>query len=165
MLPKIVVPDPGADRELPGPGESRLSVLAPNTNGARCAILGLSLMPTLLIVDDHEGLRRFARALLGAEGFDVIGEAADGEAALAAVQALHPEVVLLDIQLPGIDGFEVAERLAGSPDAPCLVLMSSRQASDYGARMAESPACGFLPKHELSGAAVAALVARGSRGV
>ncbi len=118
---------------------------------------------TLLIVDDHEGLRSFARTLLGAEGFDVIGEAADGEAALAAVEALHPDVVLLDIGLPDIDGFEVARRLAQAPDTPSLVLTSSRHESDYGRRMADSPVHGFLAKHELSGAAVAALVARGPR--
>ncbi len=103
--------------------------------------------------------------MLGAEGFEVIGEAADGEAALAAVPALHPDVVLLDVQLPGIDGFEVAQHLARSPDPPSLVLMSCRHASDYGPRMADSPARGFLPKHELSGAAVAALVAQASPGV
>lgn len=125
----------------------------------RCAILSYVLTPTLLIVDDHEGLRSFARTLLGAEGFDVIGEAADGESALAAVQALHPDVVLLDIGLPDIDGFEVAQRLAQSPGAPSLVLTSSRHASDYGQRMRGSPARGFLPKQELSGAAVAALLA------
>lgn len=120
------------------------------------------MTPTLLIVDDHEGMRRFARSLLGAQGFNVIGEVADGEAALAAVQTLHPDVVLLDIGLPGIDGFEVARRLASAPDAPSLVLTSSRHASDYGQRMADSPARGFLPKQELSGAAVAALVAQAS---
>lgn len=120
------------------------------------------MTPTLLIVDDHEGMRRFARSLLGAQGFNVIGEAADGEAALAAVQTLHPDVVLLDIGLPGIDGFEVARRLANAPDAPSLVLTSSRHASDYGQRMADSPARGFLPKQELSGAAVAALFAQAS---
>ncbi len=116
------------------------------------------LAPTLLIVDDHEGLRSFARTVLGAEGFDVIGEAADGEAALVAVQALHPDVVLLDIGLPGIDGFEVAHRLAHAPDPPTLVLTSIRHASDYGQRMADSPARGFVPKEKLSGAAVAALL-------
>ncbi len=117
------------------------------------------LTPTLLIVDDHEGLRSFARTLLGAEGFDVIGEAADGEAALAAVQALHPDVVLLDIGLPDIDGFEVARRLAETPQAPSLVLTSSRNASDYGRLIADSPARGFLPKQEFSGAAITALIA------
>lgn len=117
------------------------------------------MTPTVLIVDDHQALRSFARALLGVEGFDVIGEAADGQAALAAVQALHPDVVLLDIGLPDIDGFEVARRLAEAPGAPTLVLTSSRPASDYGRLIADSPAHGFLPKQELSGAAVAALIA------
>lgn len=131
-----------------------------NETGLQCAILGFALLPTLLIVDDHEGLRTFARTLLGAEGFDVIGEAADGKEALAAVQALHPDVVLLDIGLPDIDGFEVAHRLAKTPGPPSLVLTSSRHASDYGRQMADSPARGFLPKQELSGAAVAALVAQ-----
>jgi len=118
------------------------------------------MMPTLLIVDDHEGLRRFARGLLGAEGFDVIGEAANGDAALAAVHSLRPDVVLLDVGLPDIDGFEVARRLARVPEPPSLVLTSSRHASDFGRRMTDSPACGFLPKHELSGAALDALLAR-----
>ncbi|MDQ2759961.1 MAG: response regulator transcription factor [Actinomycetota bacterium] len=115
------------------------------------------MSPTLLI-DDHEGLRRFARTLLNAEGFEVIGEAADGETALAAVQALHPDVVLLDIGLPDIDGFEVARRLAQAPGAPSLVLTSSRNASDYDHLIADSPAQGFLPKQELSGAAISAVL-------
>jgi len=137
-------------------------VPALSTNGARCAILE-GVTPTLLIVDDHEGLRSFAHTLLDAEGFHVIGEAANGEAALAAVRALRPDVVLLDVELPGIDGFEVAHQLAQVPGAPSLVLTSSRDASDYGQQMADSPARGFLPKQELSGAAVAALVAQAPR--
>lgn len=76
------------------------------------------------------------------------------------MRSLHPDVVLLDVQLPGIDGFALAQRLARGPRAPSLVLTSSRDASDYGQRIADSPARGFLPKRELSGAAVAALVAR-----
>ncbi len=130
---------------------------------SRCAIIRAVLIPTLLIVDDHEGLRSFARTVLGADGFQVIGEAADGETAIVAVQTLHPDVVLLDIGLPGIDGFEVAQRLAGAPGAPSFVLTSSRRATDYGQRIADSPARGFLPKHELSGAAIAALLARAPR--
>jgi DNA-binding NarL/FixJ family response regulator len=72
----------------------------------------------VLIVDDHDGFRSSARALLEAEGFDVVGEAGDAASALAAAARLRPEVVLLDIQLPGIDGFEVAARLAATPDPP-----------------------------------------------
>jgi DNA-binding NarL/FixJ family response regulator len=114
--------------------------------------------PTLLIVDDHAEFRASARALLQAEGFDVIGEAADGAGALRAVADLQPEIVVLDIQLPGLDGIEVAERLAGGPDPPAVVLVSSRDAAAYGARLRESPARGFIPKSELSGEALAALV-------
>src|SRR5919199_783600 len=66
------------------------------------------LMRTVLVVDDHPTFRATARALLEAEGFDVIGEAEDGASALAEIDRLQPEIVLLDVQLPDIDGFEVA---------------------------------------------------------
>ena len=81
---------------------------------------------TVLIVDDHQGFRAGARALLEADGFDVLGEAADGESAVEQARRLRPQVVLLDVQLPGIDGFAVAERLAAEPAAPAVVLVSSR---------------------------------------
>jgi DNA-binding NarL/FixJ family response regulator len=112
---------------------------------------------TVLIVDDHTPFRTFARSLLEAEGLEVAGEAGDGEAALAAAEELHPDVVLLDVNLPTIDGFEVARRLAGA-SAPKVVLISSRPASDYGARIGEAPVAGFLPKQELSGEALLRLV-------
>jgi len=113
---------------------------------------------TLLIVDDHAAFRASASELLHAEGFDVVGEAEDGAAALEAVAALRPEVVLLDIQLPEMDGLTVAEMLAARPDPPAVVLVSSRDASAYGTRLRDSPARGFIPKGELSGRALAALV-------
>jgi two-component system, NarL family, nitrate/nitrite response regulator NarL len=113
---------------------------------------------TLLIVDDHPSFRTFARALLGAEGFEVTGEADNGEAALLEVARLRPDVVLLDVQLPGIDGIEVAAELARDPDGPQVVLTSSRDASDYGSRLIRAQVSGFIPKRELSGAALAALV-------
>jgi DNA-binding NarL/FixJ family response regulator len=105
---------------------------------------------TLVIVDDHESFRSFARALLAADGFEVTGEAADGESALEEVARVHPDVVLLDVQLPDIDGFEVARRLASEPEAPVVVLTSSRDASDYGTRLTTSPVKGFISKRELS---------------
>jgi CheY-like chemotaxis protein len=110
---------------------------------------------SVLIVDDHEDFRRSAAALLGAEGFDVVGAAADGDAAVEAVERLRPEVVLLDIQLPGADGFAVAERLARIPEPPHVVLISSRDAASYGPRL---EGVRFLAKRELSGASLAALV-------
>lgn len=117
------------------------------------------MAPTLLIVDDHDSFRSFARSMLAAEGFDVTGEAEDGESALVEAARLHPDVVLLDVQLPGIDGFEVAKRLAEQPIAPVVVLTSSRSAADYGTRLTTSPAKGFIPKHQLSAEGLAALAA------
>ena len=114
---------------------------------------------TVLIVDDHAGFRGFARRLLEAGGFTVVGEAADGASALAAVEALRPELVLLDVLLPDTDGFAVAERLAENVDEPVVVLTSSREAGDFGQRLERSPARGFLHKDDLSGAALAALAA------
>jgi DNA-binding NarL/FixJ family response regulator len=113
---------------------------------------------TVLIVDDHDGFRESAQALLEAEGFTVVGGAADGAAALATVQRLRPEVVLLDVQLPDVDGFAVAEQLAAAPAPPQVVLISSRDAAAYGSRLGAAPVCGFLAKRELSGASLAALV-------
>jgi DNA-binding NarL/FixJ family response regulator len=113
---------------------------------------------TVLIVDDHDAFRESAGALLEAEGFAVVGRVADGVAALKAVATLHPQVVLLDVQLPDLDGFAVAERLAATADPPLVVLVSSRDAAAYGPRLAAAQARGFLAKRELSGAALAALV-------
>ena len=113
---------------------------------------------TVLIVDDHAGFRAGARALLTADGYEVVGEAADGEAALEAVRRLGPEIVLLDIQLPGLDGFAVADRLAGEPEGPAVVLISSRGAGAYRRRLASSPARGFIAKTELSGACLSSVL-------
>jgi DNA-binding NarL/FixJ family response regulator len=113
---------------------------------------------TLLIVDDHASFRSFARQVLEAEGFVVVGEAADGEGAIRQARQLNPEVVLLDIMLPDLDGFAVCARLSQSANPPAVVLTSSRDASGYRRRMSKSAARGFIPKSELSGAALAAIV-------
>jgi DNA-binding NarL/FixJ family response regulator len=114
--------------------------------------------PTVLVVDDHAEFRESARALLEAEGFDVVGEAAGGHEAIAASARLGPEIVLLDIQLPDLDGFAVAERLAAAPEPPAVVLISSRDESSYGPRLASARALGFIAKRDLSGASLAGLV-------
>ena len=116
-----------------------------------------SVSRSVLIVDDHPGFRRIARTLLEAAGFDVVGEAANGETALTEAARLRPGLVLLDIQLPDLDGFEVAAQLARCADPPAVVLTSSRAASSYRQRLASSPALGFIPKSELTGQALAAL--------
>jgi DNA-binding NarL/FixJ family response regulator len=114
--------------------------------------------PTVLIVDDHRRFRASARALLEADGYDVIGEAADGDEALTAIAELRPAIVLLDIQLPGCDGFEVATRLSTDPMSPIVILISSRDADVYGDRLGRAPVVGFIAKSALSGAAIARLV-------
>jgi CheY-like chemotaxis protein len=105
----------------------------------------------ILVVDDHDGFRVFARRMLEAAGFTV-AEAATGAQATETAEAVRPRLVLLDIQLPDTDGFEVARRLATQADGPVIVLTSTREAADYGGRIATSPAAGFLPKDQLSGA-------------
>lgn len=116
------------------------------------------MLPRLLIVDDHDGFRCVARAMLEADGFAVVGEAVDGQGAIASAAALRPDVVLLDLQLPGMDGFDVALLLAALPDPPIVVLTSSRPIEDLRRRTESSPVAGFLAKHELSGEAINAMV-------
>jgi DNA-binding NarL/FixJ family response regulator len=112
---------------------------------------------TILIVDDHAPFRSAVGAVLGAEGFTVIGESALGETALAQLRRLRPDIVLVDIQLPDIDGFQVAERVAEGPDAPMVILISTREAYEYGGRIDHAPVAGFIPKRALTGAAIRAL--------
>jgi DNA-binding NarL/FixJ family response regulator len=111
---------------------------------------------TILIVDDHPSFRASARRLLEADGYDVVGEASDGVSALEAVRDLRPEVVLLDVQLPDIDGFEVASRLTNGGGGPAVVLTSSRDAADIVPFAADAGVRGFVPKSELSAAALEA---------
>jgi DNA-binding NarL/FixJ family response regulator len=107
--------------------------------------------PRVLVVDDHAPFRSLARRLLVAGGFQVVGEAADGAGALSAFRDTAPDVVLLDVQLPDMDGFALAELLAAEPGAPLVVLISSRALLDYGHRVEASMARGFIAKADLSG--------------
>jgi DNA-binding NarL/FixJ family response regulator len=112
----------------------------------------------VLIVDDHPSFRRFARKLLEAGGFDVVGEAEDGRSALAAARSLRPELVLLDVLLPDMSGFAVAEALDDDSKRPHVVLVSSRSSSELAAGLEQSSASGFIPKNELSAATLAAII-------
>jgi DNA-binding NarL/FixJ family response regulator len=119
----------------------------------------VQVMPhTVLIVDDHGTFRATARILLEAEGFNVVGEAEDGASALTEACRLQPDLVLLDVQLPDTDGFHVAERIAGYPDPPAVILVSSHDSSDFGSLISRSTARGFVPKAELCGDRVSALL-------
>jgi DNA-binding NarL/FixJ family response regulator len=108
---------------------------------------------TVLIVDDHPSFRASARAILESEGYTVVGEAVDGAAGIAALRRLRPDVVLLDVQLPDMTGFDVCIE-CGDLDETAVVLVSSRDAADYGSLIESSGARGFVPKAELSGEAL-----------
>lgn len=108
----------------------------------------------VLIADDHSGFRSQAVKLLETEGFEVLGCAADGSSALSMTADLQPDVLLLDIQLPDISGFEVARRLDTPGNASAIVLISTRELSDYGGDVEAAPVKGFITKAELSGAAI-----------
>lgn len=114
---------------------------------------------TVLIVDDHPSFRASAKRMLELDGYAVVGEAATGAAAIDAVGELRPDVVLLDVRLPDIDGFRVAEHLAASDAGPAIVLTSSHDRSDFADEIANCPAHGFIPKSEMSAEAMTLLVA------
>ncbi len=105
----------------------------------------------VLIVDDHASFRSLARRLLVAGGFEVVGEATGGAEAITAARELTPDVVLLDVQLPDVDGFQVAKTLSADGSGAAIVLVSSRVRAEYGRRVEFSGARGFITKADLSG--------------
>ena len=112
------------------------------------------MVSSVLIVDDHPGFRRFARSLLQAEGLDVVGEASDEASAVAAVTRLRPGLVLLDVLLPGRDGFAIAAALRALDPELTIVLTSSRPAEEWGRRLEAAPVAGFVHKDDLSASAL-----------
>ncbi len=115
---------------------------------------------TIVIVDDHPSFRASARAILEESEFEIVAEASDGAAALAAVAEHAPDVILLDVQLPDMTGFEICDLIERTDgEEPAIVLTSSRDVVDYGELVESSCARGFLPKAELSAEALSALIA------
>ncbi|MDA0170994.1 response regulator transcription factor [Solirubrobacter taibaiensis] len=113
---------------------------------------------TVLIVDDHSAFRSRAKRMLEAEGFEVVGEAADGASGVDAAKRLAPDVVLLDLQLPDTTGFDVAEAISAEAAPPAVVITSTRENDDYDDRARRCGARGFVSKAELSGAAIEELL-------
>lgn len=98
--------------------------------------------------------------MLQAAGYAVVGSCPDGRSALVAISTLGPDVVLLDVQLPDTDGFRLITELGPRPGGPTIVLISSREAADYGTRVGRSGAAGFITKAELSAQSLAEVVGR-----
>jgi DNA-binding NarL/FixJ family response regulator len=113
---------------------------------------------TVLIVDDHASFRRAARMLLQADGYEVIGEAVDGASGVSESRRLRPDVVLLDVGLPDQSGLDLVGELAAEPDPPTVVLVSSRDQSDFGTLIQRSGARGFIAKSRLSASALHDLI-------
>jgi DNA-binding NarL/FixJ family response regulator len=118
------------------------------------AVDNLDVSPTVFIVDDHAAFRAGARAVLEADGYDVVGEAPDGQAGLDAVMVLNPDVVLLDVRLPDMDGFTVAGRLAACGCHSAVIVTSSSDDPLYPGLAQSSGARGFVAKHDVCGAAL-----------
>ena len=112
------------------------------------------MSPTVLIVDDHAAFRALARELLQADGYEVVGEASHGQAGLDAISALQPDVVLLDVRLPDMDGFDLADRLAARGCPAAIVVTSSSDDPLYPDRATRSGARGFVAKHDVCGPAL-----------
>lgn len=105
---------------------------------------------TVMIVDDQAPFRMAARMVVQlTDGFEVVGEAETGEESVDMAMRLQPDLVLMDFNLPGIDGMEATRRIRGSgPKAPVVVMLSTYEADEYGARAVEAGAAAFIPKSE-----------------
>jgi DNA-binding NarL/FixJ family response regulator len=113
---------------------------------------------TVVVIDDNEPFRSWACDLLAREGYAVIGHAGAGADALRLAEALRPDVLVLDVQLPDMSGFEVLRRLPGGAGATEVVLISARDRDDYGSAVLHSGARAFIGKSELSGRALRAVL-------
>jgi len=129
-------------------------------NHASHAPTSIEHATTVMLVDDHPSFRAAARWLLETEGYVVVAEAATGESALDLVVGAAPDVILLDVGLPGIDGFQVAAALRLRFPRARVVLTSSRDLVDLGPeRVLACGASGFVQKADLSRATLAAAAA------
>jgi DNA-binding NarL/FixJ family response regulator len=119
-----------------------------------------------LIVDDNPGFLRAASALLDQEGLRVVGVASTSDEAIARAADLHPDVTLIDIDLDGDSGFEVARRLVGAPghDPGHMILISAHGEDDFVDLIEASPAIGFVGKPALSARAIEGLIRAAGEG-
>ncbi len=105
----------------------------------------------VLIVDDQVPFREASRMVVEmTDGFEVVGEAENGHRALELVTHLKPDLVLMDVQMPGIDGIETTRRISALPDAPAVIVMSTHESSDYVGMAVAAGAVGFVPKSQFS---------------
>ena len=105
----------------------------------------------VFLCDDHAIVRQGIRALLTTEpGLEVVGEAADGEEGIHAALDLRPDVVLMDVQMPGIDGLEATRRIMEQETPPRVLVMSTHESGSYEEPALAAGAIAFIPKSEFS---------------
>jgi DNA-binding NarL/FixJ family response regulator len=101
----------------------------------------------VLICDDQEAFRRAAREVVNAtDGFEVVGETETGEESVVAAERLRPNLVLMDVHLPGIDGLEASRRIKAERAEVVVLLLSTYDREDFATRIAASGASAFIAK-------------------
>jgi two-component system invasion response regulator UvrY len=101
----------------------------------------------VLICDDQEAFRAAAREVVNAtQGFDVVGETGTGEESVVAAGRLQPDLVLMDVHLPGIDGLEASRRIRRANPKVAVLLLSTYDREEFAVRIAESGAIAFISK-------------------
>jgi DNA-binding NarL/FixJ family response regulator len=118
----------------------------------------------LLLVDDEPAIRRGLRMRLALESdVEVVGEAGDGVSALQEVQRLAPQVVLMDVEMPGMDGIAATSRLRAQAPRPAVVMLSMHDDQGTVARALAAGAAAFVAKHSIDAALLAAIRQAASR--
>lgn len=101
----------------------------------------------VLIVDDQEPFRLAARMVVElTEGFDLVGEAETGEESVSMAAELKPDLVLMDVNLPGINGLDATRQILGASEAVVVLLLSTYEEAEYAPRAAECGAAAYIPK-------------------
>ncbi|HVM15633.1 MAG TPA: response regulator transcription factor [Egibacteraceae bacterium] len=104
----------------------------------------------VLIVDDQDTFRQVAHLVVDlTDGFEVVGEAEDGETSVDMARALNPDLVLMDVNLPGIDGLEATRRILAALDDVEVVVLSTYEPDEYAPRAAAAGAIAYIPKSTL----------------
>lgn len=103
----------------------------------------------VLIVDDQAPFRQVARMVVEmTEGFEIVGEAETGEDSVVKARELNPDLIVMDVNLPGIDGTEATKRILGEIKTVVVLLVSTYERSEYEPRAAECGASAYIPKSE-----------------